>query len=264
MKPAPAFTLGLITGFALFAAFNFSRTPTQSSALPHPPTPPPHTQPTSTSSASDASTQPSSTPELPQDSLESALREIRDVGMIVIPQEAARVITPSMISSNPDPAVRAILQLDDKEVAALSELRGKFMKEFHSVTDAHIQITGVKDGAITAIVPAFEEERQKLIDKLRVDSLAALDADSAAVFGYINLDRVLEYNHLGTRNIAATFTPTSGGSDYRMELKSDEKNGSTRSNFRMQQTIPQKRLRTEYPSLVPHLPAPPSAQPAAH
>ncbi len=255
MHPAPAFTLGLLTSLALFAAFNFLRTPTQSSALPSPPTPPTPTQSPSTSSAALASTQPSPTPEIPQDALESALREIREAGMVVIPQEFARFLMPSFTSTRPEPAVRAILQLDDREAAALAKARVNFDRAMQQTINSHLQVVDVKDGVVTAKLPVFKEEREKLIAAWRAESLAGLDAESAAIAAHIDFDRAIEgWYSQGNMEATVTFNPFVNTGKIAIEYKGQAVNGDHRQNWNFKTSMPDSQLLKRYPSLQPHFP----------
>jgi hypothetical protein len=181
MEPAPAFTLGLITGLGLFAAFNLWRTARPLSATPLPPAPPAHT--TTTSSAASTSTEPASNSDILQDTLESALREIREAGMVVIPQEFARYMMPAMVfSKNPSGEVRELLQLDDREITAMQEARTRFEQGLNRIANDHLQIVSSKDGIITATIPAFPEQHKKLMENWHSEVMKSLDTSSAEMF----------------------------------------------------------------------------------
>jgi hypothetical protein len=255
MKPAPACTLGLITGLGLFAAFNFWRTAPQLSVISVPLPPPAHTQSTSTSSAVFASAQPASTPDIPQDPLESALREIREAGMVVIPQEFARFLMPSLVSTRPEPAVRAILQLDDREASALAKARVSFDSAIQKAIDSHLEVIEVKDGVVTATIPAFKEERQKLINAWRIESLAGLDAESAAIAAHIDFDRAIEgFYSQGNMEAIVTFKRSENTGKTAIEYKGQTANGDHRQNWNFRTSIPDSQLLKRYPSLRPHFP----------
>ena len=254
MKPAPAFTLGLLTGVALFAAFNVWRpkhTAASSSLVTTQSAAPP------VSSEKPAiQTQPGATaPVSAEPSLESALREIQEAGMVIIPQEFARFLMPSFASTRPDPAVREILQLDEREAAAMAKARMNFDRAIQKTIDANLQVIDVKNGVVTATLPAFREEREKLIAAWRTESLAALDSESAATAAYIDFDRAIESFYLqGIRELAVTFTPSPDAKKILIEYKGQTSNGNQRVNQSFRTSMSNSQLLKQFPSLRPQFP----------
>ncbi|ATC65561.1 hypothetical protein CMV30_17280 [Nibricoccus aquaticus] len=253
MKPAPAFILGLVTGLGLFAAFSFWKSPAQLPAPTPSATPPAHTAPSSTPLTPTATAPtPGAASPVP---LESALKEIQEAGMVVIPQEFARFLMPSLISTNPEPAVRQILQLDEREAKALAKARMNFDRAIQQTIDAHLEVIAVKDGVVTATLPAFKEEREKLIAAWRAESLASLDSESAATAAFIDFDRAIESFYMqGIRELAVTFTPSPDAKKILIEYKSDTATGNQRMNQRFQTSMPNSQLLKRFPSLHPQFP----------
>ena len=174
--------------------------------------------------------------------------------MVVIPQEFARFLMPSLLSTHPEPAVRQILQLDDREAKALANARINFDRVLQQTIDARLQVIDVKDGVITASLPAFPEKRQKLIAAWRAESLAALDADSAAMAAHIDFDRAMDGFFQGRVDLAVTFKPSPDAPTHLIEYRGQTASGDRRQNYRLQTGVPNSQLLKKFPSLQPHFP----------
>ena len=170
--------------------------------------------------------------------------------MVVIPQEFARFLMPSLLSTRPEPAVRQILQLDEREAAALAKARMTFDHSLQQAINAHLRVIAVNDGVVTAALPAFKDERQKLIDAWRFESLAALDSDSAAMASH----RGIEGYSQGAMDMIVTFTPSPDARKIAIEYKGQTANGTQRQNFRLQTGLPSSQLSKQFPSLTTHFP----------
>jgi hypothetical protein len=255
MKSAVIYALGFICGIAVTVGF-FSWS--QRSA-------PAATTPPAGATARSTVTTTASSPPASNDSavlnasasippLESALKEIHEAGMVVIPQEFARFLMPSLLSTRPEPAVRQILQLDDREATELAKARMRFDQALQQTIDAHLQVIDVKDGVVTATLPAFKEERQKLIDAWRAESLAALDANSAAIASHIDFNRGIEGRSQGHMELTVTFKPSPDSKKIAIEYQGQTANGAQRQNYRFQTGMPSSQLSRQFPSLRAHFP----------
>lgn len=175
--------------------------------------------------------------------------------MVVIPQEFARFLMPSLASTRPEPAVRAILQLDDREASALAKARVNFDSAIQRAIDSHLEVIEVKDGIVTATIPVFKEERQKLINAWRTESLAGLDAESAAIAAHIDFDRAIEgWYSQGNMEATVTFKPSENTGKVAIEYKGQTVNGEQRQNWNFRTGMPNSQLLKRFPSLQPHFP----------
>lgn len=188
--------------------------------------------------------------------LKDALREIREAGMVVIPQEFARFLMPSLLSTRPDPAVRQILQLDEAEATALAKARLNFDNAIQNAIDSRLQVVEVTDGVVTATLPAFKEERQRLIKEWRDESLACLDADSAGMASHIDFDRAIEgFYSQGSMDLTVTFKPSENARNVSVEYRGQAANGDQRRNWNHRSGgVPSAQFLKRFPSLRAHFP----------
>jgi hypothetical protein len=174
--------------------------------------------------------------------------------MVVIPQEFARFLMPSLLSTDPQPAVRQILQLDNGEAVALGKARMNYDRALQQTVDAHLQVIEVKDGIVTATLPAFKEERQKLIDAWRTESLAVLDEESAAIAAHIDFNRATGGIHQGGMDLTVTFKPSQNSKHVAIEYRGQAANGDQRQTYHLQTGMPGVQLLKQFPSLQAHFP----------
>jgi hypothetical protein len=253
MKSPSSFALGTVFGgVAVSACFYFCR-PYSHSFSPASEQATPKSIAVTAPSSPIASGSATTNSVVDDQSLEKALREISEAGMIVIPQEFVRFLSPRLFATQPDAALREILKLDGKEAAALAKAQSRLYQSIEAAAGAHLQITESKDGTLTGVLPAFPEERQRFIDTYREESAAALDAESAALFANIDLDQALAQHMRGTREFAVKIKRT-GGDNYVMELKAQTQDGSFVTNATQSNNFSRKHLVRLFPTVADHLP----------
>jgi hypothetical protein len=260
MKSPASFIAGFIVGIAAaIAAFAFWPHPSVNSALTSPsrqsPVPTTATESHATTSLSSDIIEPPAS-NLTDQSMQDALREIREAGMIVIPHEFARFMMPSLVSTRPDAAVREILQLDEREADALGKARMKFDRAFSETVNAHLQITESNEGVLTGILPEFKEERKKLLDAWRSESLQSLDPESAALFAHIDLDQALSSQIQGSRELAVKIVSVPNDDRVFVELSAVSEDGPHKRSIKQSAQMGRTSLLRLYPSLKEYLPAP--------
>lgn len=254
------FILGTIIGMGAASAFFYFRDPASHAHASITPTPPgslhsPAAKPAPPSTNGVAAPGANAAHSAVNDqALKDALREIREADMVVIPQEFARFLMPSLLSTNPEPAVRQILQLDEREAAALAKARTKFENALQQTIDAHLRVIEVKDGVVTATLPAFADERQKLINAWRAESLAALDSESAAIASHIDFDRAISGLSQGRFDLGVTFKPSSDFQKVAVEYRGQSANGDHRENYSYRGNVPAAHFLKRLPSLQSHFP----------
>lgn len=251
MKPLTFYALGLITGIISAIAF-FTRTPdkrsnvaptTGVSSLEHGAHSPARNAPISASSESLASnsTLPSDSP----DPLESALREIREAGMVVIPQELLGLYTPSFAFTRVSPAIQHTFRLDSRELAVLNDARLHFEQALMNAANHNLEIVEAGNDLLVVRTTTLPEQRRNLIASMRAEILRGLDEDSATLFAYLDMEKALGPGSAGLKNAIVRIRRVPGDADLQVTVSD--------GSFTRIVSMSRELLSQVYPDLRGHL-----------
>jgi hypothetical protein len=242
MKPALAYTLGVATGLALsvliFTLVRPTNTAIPASSLP------------STLSAQiqiddqPVSPKPSTASPSSDRDLEATLKEIREAGMVVIPQELLRFVQLDLMPQQMNPRTVDTLRLDAREVSAMKAAYVEFVSSVTKSIEQNVVVTDSSEGVLNARAYLPEKTRSELISACKSQIMRALDEDSASLLSYLDFEKTLGH--------AAKIPETS---IHVRRVKTDDKlhvTLSTRGNTRIL-SLSADELVSQYPSLKNHL-----------
>lgn len=251
MKSPVTFALGLIVGAAIVLAVIFIR-PGKSSAEPD----------TTRGGHSDASgkvTEMKYSPAAPVQeeapnarepagqSLQAALREIGEAGLVVIPQELLGMFPSQFVFNAAFPSARHTFRLDTREIAVLNAARVRFERAILEASNRNVEIIEANDRTLVFNTTTLPEQRRRLITDMRTEIVRGLDEDSATLFTYLDIEKALGPSTAGLENATVLIRRAPG--DANLHITINDGNASRVAS------MPPELLSQIYPALKDYLSA---------
>jgi hypothetical protein len=257
MKPASTFLLGTAVGAAVgILAFLVSPrgNPSAPSSVASGSTSAPPAVPVSVAADNTRlSSSTSANPGNEDDDLEQALRELREGGFAVVPQEFAVFCSPLFETNRGGEMIfgshlSELLQLDERELASLGAAIDRLSEQLDAEASRRLAITDASEFALTARVPAFPEIRETFIANARTEIVRALDADSGALFSHLRLNDALAFQPIGSVTSTLHIRRPVDDESYHVTL-------TVGDNHTVFMRLAGDELTRRYPQLSGHLPA---------